>query len=181
MKITIMGTGAYSIGIALMLAKKENNYVTLWTENEAKLEEFNKTHKISSIFDVNLPDNVSVTNSYEKALEGTELIFLITSAKYILSVCKNILPFYKNTPICIASKGIDNETLSPLSSLVRNTLNTKNICVISGPTFAIDLVNNEPTALAIAGYNKNVVKIVKKTLENDTLKLRVSSDIIGIQ
>ena len=64
MKITIMGTGAYSIGIALMLAKKENNYVTLWTENEAKLEEFNKTHKISSIFDVNLPDNVSVTNRW---------------------------------------------------------------------------------------------------------------------
>lgn len=182
MKITIIGTGAYSIGIALMLAKKSNNNITMWTENENILKEFNETHKLTSIFkDAILPNNINLTTSYEEALENTSLIFLITSAKYILSVCKNILPFYKKTPICIASKGIEHTTLSTLSNLVKNTLKTNNICVISGPTFAIDLVNNEPAALAIAGLNRKTVNTVKENLANDTLKLRVSSDIIGIQ
>ena len=182
MKITVIGTGAYSIGIALMLAKKHDNNITMWTENENYVEEFNKTRKISKIFDnVVLPENINITNSYEEAINNTSLIFLITSAKYILSVCENIKPYYKNTPICIASKGIEHTTLSTLSSLVKNTLHTNNICVISGPTFAIDLVNNEPAALAIAGLNKKTVDIVKDNLANESLKLRVSRDIIGIQ
>lgn len=182
MKITIMGAGAYSIGIALMLAKKKENTIMMWTESKDKLDDFNKTHKITQVFeDVILPDNVSLTDSYEEALKDTKLIFLITSAKYILSVCENILPFYKGTPICIASKGIEHSTLSTLSNLVKHTLHINNISVISGPTFAIDLVNNEPTALAIAGYNRKTINIVKENLANETLKLRVSSDIIGTQ
>ena len=182
MKISVIGTGAYSIGIALMLAKNKNNNIMLWSENKEYVNEFKETHKISKIFNnVVLPNNVDITNSFEEVMMNTSLIFFITSAKYLLNVCKSILPYYNNTPVCIASKGIEHTTLSPLSILVKNTLKTKNVSVISGPTFAIDLVNNEPAALAIAGYNNKTIKIVQENLANETLKLRKSSDIIGIQ
>ena len=182
MKITIIGTGAYSLGIGLMLSKKDNNEIVLWTENKDNEIEFNSTHKLQHIFkNVYFPNNIKITSSYEDALKDTKLIFLITGAKYIQDVCNNIKPFYKDTPICIASKGIHDDTLSTLSTVVKNILKTKNICVISGPTFAIDLINNEPTALAIAGYNKKTINLVKINLQNDTLKLRVSGDIIGIE
>ena len=177
-----MGTGAYSVGIALMLAKKNTNEIMLWSENEEFVKEFREKNKITKIFpEVVFPENIKITNSYEEAMNNSSLIFFITSAKYILNVCKNIKPFYKNQPICIASKGIEHTTLSTLSNLVRNTLYTRNICVISGPTFAIDLVNNEPAALAIAGLNNKTIKIVQDNLANETLKLRKSSDITGIQ
>jgi len=182
MKITIIGTGAYSVGIALMLSKRQENTIMMWTENKDYVKEFNKTHQLSKIFkDLKFPNNINITNNYEEALKDTKLIFLITSVKYIINVCKSFLPYYQNTPICIASKGIEHTTLSTLSTLVKKTLKTNNICVISGPTFAIDLVNNEPAALAIAGLNKKSINIVKENLANETLKLRVSSDIIGIQ
>lgn len=182
MKITIIGTGAYSLSIANQIAKKSNNNIMLWSENKDYVREFKKTKMIKEIFDNTIfPNNIDITNSFSEALKDTNLIFLITSAKYILNVCKEIKPFYKNTPICIASKGIDNTLLCTLSSLVKRTLHTKNICVISGPTFAIDLINNEPAALAIAGYNKKTINIVKNNLSNKTLKLRISSDIIGVE
>ena len=181
MKITVFGAGAYGISIALNLAKNKNNQIMMWSENKELLKSFKDNHILIKFPDIEVPNNIDVTDSYEKALENTSLIFLITSAKYILSVCQNILPYYKNTPICIAAKGIEHTTLSTLSNLVRNTLYTNNISVISGPTFAIDLVNNEPAALAIAGYNNKTIKIVIDNLANETLKLRKSSDIIGIQ
>lgn len=182
MNITIIGTGAYGIGIALSLAKKENVKINMWSENKELVDTFTKTRKVPAIFpNLTLPTNINITNSFEDALKDNDLIFLITSAKYIVSVCKEFKEYYHNTPICIAAKGIEHTTLRVLSNVVKDILNTKNICVISGPTFAIDLVNNEPAALAIAGLNKKSIKKVRNALQNDTLKLRISSDIIGIQ
>ena len=182
MKITVFGTGAYGISIAMMLSKKEDNEIVLWSESKNKIDEFNKNHRFDSIFpNIEIPQNISITNSYEDAMQDSSIIFLVTSAKHILEVTNNMKKYYKGTPLCIASKGIENTTLSLLSTLVKKNLKTNNIAVISGPTFAIDLINNEPCALAIASYKKKTLNIVKENLENDTLKLRPSSDIIGIQ
>jgi len=182
MKITVFGAGAYGISIACQLAKKESNNIMLWTENKKLFDEFNKSHQFKSKFpSLEVPNNIKITENYEDAMKDTNLIFIITSAKYVNNICDNIKYYYKNTPICIAAKGIELESLNTLSNLAKNKLDTNNISVISGPTFAIDLINNNPAALAIAGYNKKTIKIVKENLQNETLKLRESSDIIGIQ
>ncbi len=180
-KVSIFGTGAYGIALAIQFAKK-NDEVLLWTEDEKKYKEFNKNHSFKSIFkDLNIPDNISCTTSIKDAIDNTDIIVLVTSTKYIQSMCKNIKKYYNNEVICIASKGIDHNTLLPLSTLVKKELHTNNVCVVGGSTFAIDLVNNNPCALAIASLNKKSINIVKSCLENEQLKLRKSSDIIGIQ
>ena len=179
MKITIIGTGVYSMAIAMKLAKKDND-IYMWTESIDIENEYKKNHTIKSITDKRIPSNIHISSSYEDVLYNTDLIFIITSAKYVRSVCNNILPFYKGNHVCIASKGIENETCSLLSNIVKKVLHTKNISVISGPTFAVDLMNDEPCGLAIAG-NKNTIKLVKSVLSDETLKLRESSDILGIQ
>ena len=172
MKITIIGSGAYGASLALMLAKKTNNQILMWSHSKTDL---------NGIFNKKVPNNINITNSYSEALDNCNLIFIVTAVKYIKDVCNSIKPYYHNIPICIASKGIESESLTFSSILVKKILHTNNIAVISGPTFAEDLSNNEPAALAIAGYNKNVIKVIKNNLANDTLKLRTSSDIIGIQ
>lgn len=183
MKIAMIGVGAYSTALTLMLSKKENNNIMMWTENLEIATDFNKTHKLTKIFpDLEMPFNVEVTNSYEEALKDASLIFLATAAKYVDDVCKSMKPFYKkHIPICIASKGIEETTGSFLSDIVKNELETENVSVLSGPTFAIDMINNEPTALALAGTNEETINIVKENLANDTLKLRECHDLIGIQ
>lgn len=183
MKITMIGAGAYSIALALMLAKKKENNIVMWSENIELYNEFKKTHKVDKIFeDLKLPDNISITNSYDEALKDTSLVFIACAAKYVDDVCLGIKPFYNKTiPICIASKGIEETTGSFLSDIVSKTLGTKNIAVLSGPTFAIDMVNNQPTALALAGTNIKTINIVKNNLSNETLKLRECSDLKGIQ
>lgn len=183
MKITMIGTGAYGLALALMLAKKEENNIIMWTENPKIEQEFKETGALNSILKgIKVPSSISVTSSYEEAMNNTDMIFFSSAAKFVEDICDSIKPFYKtNTPICIASKGIEEHSLMLLSSVVKDKLNTNKIVNISGPTFAIDLARGEPSALAIAGLDKKALNKVKNTLENDTLKLRVSNDILGIQ
>lgn len=183
MKISVIGTGAYGLALALMLAKNKNNKIVMWTENPAVLEEFNSTGALNSILeDISIPNNIELTCSYSEALNDSKMIFITSASRYVEDICLAIKPYYKTSvPICIASKGIEEHSLMLLSSVVKDILSTNKIVNISGPTFAIDLARNEPSALAIAGLDKKALKDVKNTLENDTLKLRESNDILGIQ
>lgn len=181
MKISVIGLGAYSLAISKMLARKDNE-IWIWTEDNKKLDEFKTTKKFTSIFDTPIPKNIKISTSLEEVLNETKLIYIITASKYVDIITKKMQPFYKkNIPICIASKGIEESKEELLSTIVKNTLRTNNIAVISGPTFAIDIINNEPIALALASNSKSAKNKVLETLPNESLKLRISKDIIGIQ
>lgn len=182
MKISVIGLGIYSLAISKMLAKKSENKIVIWTENEKNYEEYKKTKNIKSVFDTSIPKNIKVSTSMEEVLSNTDIIYIITASKYVDLVTKKMKDYYKNNiPICIASKGIEESKEELLSNIVSKTLKTNNVAVISGPTFAVDILNNEPVALALAAKTKKAKDYVLESLANDTLKLRPSKDIIGIQ
>jgi len=183
MKIAIIGTGLYSLAIASAIAKNKDNKITMWTEDESKIKELKETKALKSISEACvIPQNIKLSNSYQETLEHANLIFIIVSAKYMESVCMEIKSYISpNTPICIGTKGIEQDTCRFVTDVFLNIIKTKNISVISGPSFAIDIFNNEPVALTIASESKKTISIVKQVLQNDKLKLRPSNDIIGVQ
>lgn len=177
----MLGTGIYGLALALELAKK-NNDIWMWTESEDVAETFKKTKKLPKLLDQKLPSNIHVTASYEKALKDARIIFFTCASKYIDSVCQAIKPYYRsNMEICIATKGIEESTEELLSNIIADTLLTRKIAVISGPTFAIDMIHGEPVALAIASMHRKTARTIISCLSNDKLKLRPTKDLIGIQ
>lgn len=182
MKIGIIGVGLYSTALALNIAEN-NHQIIMWSENNELVEDFKKSHKLPlTITNKEIPKNISITNDITKITDSTDLIIIGTTARYVRSTSLMIKKnFNILTPICIASKGIENETCSFLSDIVRDILKAKHISVISGPTFAIDLINNEPCALSVASTTKKASKAVIEALENTHLKLRVNNDIYGTE
>ena len=181
MKIRVIGLGIYSLAISKMLAKNKNE-IMIWTESKEKADEYKKTKQIKSIYDTDLPKNIKISADLEKVLKDTDIIYIITASKYVHSVVKNIEPLYKRgTPICIASKGIEETRQETLSKVIFETLCTPHIAVISGPTFAVDILNDEPVALALASKSAKARNTVIQTLANDKLKLRPNKDLIGVE
>lgn len=181
MKVSIIGTGIYSIAIALNIARN-NHDITMWSESELLVSNFKKNHNFKPLTNTTIPKNIKVTNDIIDGVKDADLIIIGTTAKYLRSVCLNISNNYnKNIPICIASKGVENDTCAFLSDIVSDILKTKHIAVISGPTFAIDLINEEPCALTLAVTSKKTEKTVYNALENPLLKLRTNHDLIGTE
>jgi len=183
MKIAIIGTGAYSLALATAMAKKDLNEIYMWTESEEKVIEFRKTGMIKSIFDgYKMPKNVFLSHSYEDVLMNADVVFIAVVAKYMDAVCADIKAFITpTTPVCIATKGIEQDTCKFVSDLYQDLVGFDNVSVISGPSFAIDIINDEPIGLSIASKNVDNIKSIKQVLENDKLKLRETSDLIGVQ
>lgn len=181
MKISIIGTGIYGVALALNIA--ENNHdILMWSENQELVQSFKKNHSLDTITKAKFPQNINLTNNIEEAIKNTDLIILVPASKYIRSVVNSMKDYYKpSIPVCIASKGIENDTCMFLSDVVKEVLNTKYLAVISGPTFASDLINKEPSALTLAGNNKKVILSVQKAFSNKYLKFRVNHDIWGTE
>lgn len=183
MNITIIGCGAYSLAIAKRMAKNKNNKITIWTESKENALEYEKTNKIKNIYkDEIFSKNIVVTDSYEKALENTGIIFLMTSSKFVKSTLENIKEFYnKKIPVVIGTKGIDNESKKYNSILVNKILKTKNIAVIAGPSFAIDILNDAILALTVATRKRKIFIKINNVFNNTRTVLKRSYDLAGVQ
>lgn len=181
MNISIIGTGIYSIALALNIAENKHK-ITMWTENNDLYENFKANHNLEPITNVTIPKNIKLTTDIKEAITNADLIILGTTAKYIRSVCLDMKHNFNTlTPICIASKGIENSTCSFLSDIIKDVLKAKHIAVISGPTFATDLINKEPCALSLASTSKKATKAIADALLNNHLKLRNNNDIYGTE
>ena len=182
MKISLIGTGAYGIAMAMML-NKNNKDIIMWTESKEKLEKYEKDGCIKDIVPgIECPENIKLTSSYEEAVKDRDVIFIMSTAHFVGSICDGINPYLtKDQVVCIASKGIENNSCEFLSNIAKEKLKTKKICIISGGSFAVDMASNNPVALTVASRSKIARRTVKKALQSDTVKLRESSDLIGVQ
>lgn len=181
MKVTILGAGAY--GLALGLMTKENNHdITIWTKLDAELEELKENHTNNRVLpNFTLPNNFKYTNSLKQAIKDSDLIIIAVPAGYVDSVSKELSNYYENQSICIASKGIEQDTCLFVTDVLKKYIKTDKIAVISGPSFAIDIIKKVPIGLSLATKNEETEKIVIKALQNNYLKLRTTDDIIGIE
>ena len=181
-KIAMIGTGAYGLGVSISLLKK-NESVSMWVENEDKAKFLNNNKKHANILpNVEIPTNITFSNDLNEVIKGTNIVFIAVAAKYIDNIAKELSKLnIKNKHFCILSKGIEQNTCEFVTDVFKKYIKTKNISVISGPSFAIDMAHNEPVGLSIASKNIKTIKEIKKVLSSDTVKLRTSNDIIGVE
>jgi len=180
MKIAILGTGAYGLALATMFY--ENNCsISMWSKFESEIKELQKTRK-SNLLDVKIPKNITFTSDMEECIKDASLIVIAVPAQFVDDICLALKKIIKKEQhICIASKGIEKDTCLFVSDVLEKHIKTKNLAVISGPSFAIDIANKVPIGLSLGTKNKTTEGILKQTLQNDYLKLRTTDDIIGIE
>ena len=158
-KIAVLGAGAYGCALAQILNENKNE-VTIWTPFENEVKELTETRKSPKLPNIELYNNIQITNDLKQALHQTELIVEAIPTAFLSESIKKVKKYYQNTPICIATKGIEQNTNLFVYDVVKNILNTEKIAVISGPSFAIDIAGNYPVGLTLACQDKETIDII---------------------
>lgn len=181
-KVAILGTGAYGLSLSLMFLKNHVD-ILMWTISEEEKKLLEETRKTPKLEGIEIPKEIKFTNNIKECIEDRELIVLAVPAKFADDTLKKIEPFFdkKRQHILIASKGIEQDTCLFIDQIAFKILKTRHIAVISGPTFAIDIAHNNPVALALGASSIKTRKLVYYYLHNETLKLRHSSDMRGLE
>ena len=155
--------------------------IKMWTNNEDEMNMLLSKRKSDKI-DYDIPSDIVISTDMEKVVNDTDIIVMAVPAKYVGNTSKVLNKYYKKKQvICVASKGIEQNSCLFLYDVIRNNINTPNIVVISGGTFAVDIIKKVPVGFSLASRSNYSKEIIAKAMENDYVKLRHTRDIIGTE
>ena len=179
MKVGIFGTGAYGMALSSILSSNQCE-ITMWTKFEDEKNNLETTRMNEKLLpNFKLDENIRITNSVEDCIKDKELLIIAIPAAFVSDLCDEMNPYIKDNHIIVATKGIEQGTGLFISEIVENKLDTKNIAVISGPSFAADLIM--PAGLSIASKNEETITLAKQAFQNSYVRLRETNDIIGVE
>ncbi len=181
MKIGVLGTGAFGVSLALILNENGND-VSMWTKFEEEANFLDQQRRSPNLKNIIIDENIKISTDFEKTVVEADLILIAIPAAFVDDVSQELNKYIKKDQhVCIASKGIENDSCLFVYDVFKKYIDTDKVGVISGPTFAIDVANKVPVGLSLASTNQETISIIKKALQNSHVKLRETSDILGIE
>jgi glycerol-3-phosphate dehydrogenase (NAD(P)+) len=184
-KIAVIGAGSWGTTLADLLAKK-GHAVTLWAyEPELVLEMRQNRENNLFLPGIRLSDALAFTNDLQEAYAGCTMVLCVVPSQLVRRVMQNSLPFLpKGIVIVSASKGIETDTLATVSEIYAEILPPEleaKFAALSGPSFAREVGQEMPTAVAVASECEEVAMRVQEVFTTSFFRVYRNPDVVGVE
>jgi glycerol-3-phosphate dehydrogenase (NAD(P)+) len=179
--ISVIGAGSWGTTLACLLSQKGYE-VTLWV-HERELADIIDRTRINSTYlpEIPIPDTVRITNDVGDAVKKARYLLNAVPAQYTRSVFQEAASHIKEKNLIVsASKGIERGSLLTVSSILKEITNQP-VAVLSGPSFAKEVIKKLPTAVTIATDIKNDGLILQEIFNINNFRVYTHDDIIGAE
>ena len=173
-KIAIIGTTSWGVTLAVLLARKRSE-VILWARSEQEAAEFaaSKPNNGTVSPGVPFPPNLTITPSLERALNSAQAVILAVPSQKMRQNIKLATGYLANSTLIIsAAKGLEISTRKRMSLVIAEEIVPglrHNICVLSGPNLAPEIMKGLPSATVIAADHQATAQKAQKLLASPNL------------
>ncbi|CAG35380.1 NAD(P)H-dependent glycerol-3-phosphate dehydrogenase [Desulfotalea psychrophila] len=186
--IAVIGAGSWGTSLAILLAGK-GYPVRLWGHNKEHIDRLISDGENSRYLPgISLPESLYPTPSLEKAVLGAQLVLMVVPSHVFRTVFRDLIPFLPiDCQIVSAVKGIENSTLSTMHMVMAQELAAYpalaliELGVISGPSFAKEVAQKQPTAVTVGFASADTAKKVQDIFSTDYFRVYTSTDIDGLE
>jgi len=182
--IGVIGCGSWGTALAAVLARNAPQQQQLiWGRDQQVIDDINNNHLNSKFTkDVKLPINLKGTSDLSALIANSrDLLICIPSKAFIELLCDLQPHIQASHRICWATKGLEKNTGRFLHQVVLEMFPLCHVGIISGPSFADEVVKNLPTAVSVASNNKQFLYDLIINFQQDTFRLYPTHDLLGVQ
>ena len=180
--VAIIGAGSWGIALAKVL-HTNGNKVTVWSIVEDEITMLKEKHEhVQKLPGVKLPEDMEFTTDLESAVSGKAYLILAVPSVFTRSTAKSMAPFVKEGQIivCVA-KGIEEETLMPLTDIVEQEIPQAEVAVMCGPSHAEEVGIGLPTAVVAGAKKRAVAEEIQDIFMNNVFRVYTSPDVLGME
>jgi glycerol-3-phosphate dehydrogenase (NAD(P)+) len=182
MRCTVVGAGAWGTALADLLARNGHE-VRLWAYEPDVVESINSKHEnLRFLRGHALSPFVKALGDVQSAVEGAELVTLATPSHVLRRIIKSASgSFSRSAPLVVATKGIEKGTLCLMTEVAEQEIPGATVVAISGPSFAVEVVSCQPTAVVVASTNSEAAGIAQRAFSSPYFRSYTHSDVIGVE
>lgn len=181
--VAVLGAGSWGTALAVHLGRVGHR-VPLWAR-DARLVDEMRERRANAVYlpDVNLPAEVVPTASLTDAVRDAALVVFAVPSHGVRAVATEAaVSLPRETVLLSAAKGLEERTLLRVSEVLHDaTAGAHRVGVLSGPSFAVEVARELPTAVLVASADVDVVTLVQEELRGASFRLYGSDDVIGVE
>ncbi len=181
-RCAVIGAGAWGTALADLLSR--NGYETrIWAYEWDVVESINRVHQNRRFLAGHqLSDTLHAYNEIKDALEGAEMVTLATPSHVLRTIVRGAKPFIPaGMPVVVASKGIEPGTLALMTDVAGEELDDATVVALSGPSFASEVVVQQPTAVVVASKSESAALQAQQAFSSVHFRAYTSSDVTGVE
>ncbi len=180
-RINVIGAGAWGTALA-QVARRAGRRVTLWAREPEVADGINASHE-NTLFlpGVALDPAIAATTDIADAADADALL-LVVPAQFLRATCEALVPALgAATPIVVCAKGIEIATGALMNEVAEDVLAGRPLAVLSGPTFAIEVAREQPTAVTLAATDPNLARQLVAALATPRFRPYQGDDVVGAE
>jgi glycerol-3-phosphate dehydrogenase (NAD(P)+) len=195
-RIVVLGSGAWGTAIALSLDRRGGHQITLWahsTELARQILDAGENTQFLPGFPI--PSRIAITGDCAAAA-GAEIVVSVIPSEFLRSAFSRLRPHLHAGQIVLsATKGIEDRTFLRMTEVIADCLSSATappsdpcslipdprIGALSGPSFALEVAQGQPTALTVAFTDPAVAARIRHDFASESLRLYTSTDVTGVE
>lgn len=182
--VAVLGAGSWGTALADVLVRNGHD-VRLWARDEAHAAAMREAEVNERYLPgIELARPLSITSDLGAALAGTRVVVSVCPSHAVREVLGRAAPHLGDQLLISASKGIEIGTHLRMTEVIVETLGDASghrTVVLSGPSFAEELLRRLPTAVVAASRREEHALEVQSLFRNGYFRVYTQPDVDGVE
>ena len=182
MRTAILGGGSWGTALAAHLAGSGHDAV-LWLRDREVAQAVSEGQENPGYLPgVRLPPGLRATTDLAAAVAPAEVVLVVIPSSGFRDVCRALAPLVRPDAILVSgTKGLELASLQRMSEVASEEVPGHPLAVLSGPSFALEVVRGQPTAVVVASRDIAVAERVQRAISTGSLRAYSSDDVTGVE
>lgn len=181
-RVAVLGAGSWGTTLADLLARK-GVAVTLWAYEPEVVESVNRD-RVNALYlpGAALDARLAATADAAGAVAAADLVVAVSPSHATRAVFGQVAAALRpGTIVASATKGLETDTLLPMSAVAAAALGPHRFVVLSGPSFAQEVAAGQPTAVVAASADPGAARAVQDLFATPTFRVYSNADVLGTE
>ncbi len=181
--VAVIGAGSWGTTLAQLLGEK-GLAVRLWVREREVYEDLCRDRTNHTFLPgLKLSSRISFTQKFPEALNGVGVSVMAVPSHGFRQMVRALKPHWP--PGCLllsVTKGMEIDSLLTMEGVVREEMGAElPYAALSGPSFAREVAQKQPTAVTIASRQREVALHLQRLFSAPYFRIYSSHDITGVE